>query len=112
MPSTVQLTITSVCRTSNNSVTLSNTGNNQIQWQPTGQDSYTLKLPYGVFVGYETGSGTFDVPINAGGGFQPSTALQLVANPTNQTITNYIYQNGSNCSQIQGDPPPDIVIES
>src|SRR5215467_2978779 len=91
----VQITIRSACKTSNNSVTLDPEGNNQIQWQPAGQRSFTLKLPYGVFVGYETGTGTFDVAINEGGGFQPSPALTLMASPTGQTITNYIYESNA-----------------
>ena len=114
--STVQVTITNTCNTSNNAANLSNSGNNpqnQIQWNPAGQTGpYVLKLPYGVFIGYESGSGTFDVDITAGGGNQPSTTLQLVTNPAAQTISNYIYLNWVNCSQLQGDPPPEIIIES
>ena len=110
MPSPVQVTITSTCNTSNNSARLSPSGNNQIQWQATGQNSYVLTLPQGVFVGYD-GSGTFTLNI-VGTGFQPSTPLQLVASPTAQTISNYISQSGSNCPGTAGDPPPDIVIDA
>lgn len=115
MPSPLQVTITGVCNTSNNSARLSPSGNNQIQWQATGQNSYTLTLPRGVFVGYD-GTGTFDLPIS-GPGFQPASPLTLVPKPPAQTVSNYIYQNGGNCrtgsNYADGvlDPPPDIVID-
>lgn|SRR5689334_25108266 len=108
---TVQVTITSVCNTSNNAAQLSNNGSNpknQIQWNATGQNSYTLQLPGGVFQGHDS---DFSLTIGSSG-FQPSPPLQLVADPSGQTISNYIYQNGSNCPQTMGDPPPEIVIDA
>lgn len=111
MPSPIQVTITSTCNTSNNSARLSPSGNNEIQWQATGQNSYVLTLPQGVFVGYP-GTGTFTVNV-VGTGFQPGNCpLQLVASPAAQTISNYISQNGSNCPDTTGDPPPEIVIDA
>src|ERR1044071_4576577 len=108
---TVQVTITSVCNTSDNAAQLSNNGanpKNQIQWQATGQNSYTLQLPGGVFQGQDS---DFSLDIS-GPGFQPSTPLQLVAEPSAQTISNYIYQNGANCPGAIADPPPEIVIDA
>jgi hypothetical protein len=108
MPSPVQITITSVCKTSKNLARLSPSGDNQIQWQAAGKNTFTLTLPKGVFQGHD-GAGTFKLTIT-GTGFQPATPLTLVLHPTAQLISNYIYQNGSNCSSDS--PPPDIVIDA
>ena len=109
MPAPVKVTITSPCNTSNNSARLSASGDNQIQWHATGDKSYTLKLPNGVFEGYP-GTGTFDLAIS-GPGFQPEPPLTLIAQPAAQTISNYIFEAGYNCVGINNDPPPDIVID-
>jgi hypothetical protein len=108
MPSPVKVTITSVCHTSNNLARLSPSGDNQIQWQAAGKNTFTLKLPKGVFQGHD-GTGTFHLTIT-GTGFQPATPLTLVPKPTAQLISNYIYQNGSKC--LSDEPPPDIVIDA
>jgi hypothetical protein len=108
MPSPVQVTITSVCHTSNNLARLSPSGDNQIQWQAAGKNAYILKLPEGVFQGHD-GAGTFHLTIT-GTGFQPASPLTLVPHPTAQMISNYIYRNGSNCLALE--QPPDIVIDA
>ncbi|MBI1897427.1 MAG: hypothetical protein HYZ57_12970 [Acidobacteria bacterium] len=106
---TLQVTIQSVCNANPQSAQLGGqTGKTQIQWQATAGNSYTLKLPGGVFSGQPN---AFEVSIS-GTGWQPSTALSLDSNATAQTIGNYIYQNNANCPSLAGDPPPEIVIES
>ena len=106
---TIKVTITTVCKTSNNAAQLSNQANshNQIQWHAAGQnDSYTLHLPGGVFGGQPN---DFTVVVS-GSDFQPSPPLQLVSDPSKQTISNYIYQGDGNCRTE--DPPPEILIET
>jgi hypothetical protein len=109
---TRQVTIQSVCNANPRSAGIGGgSGYSSIQWQATGSNTYCLKLPGGVFTGQPN---DFTVSIS-GTGWQPSTALTVADNATAQTIANYIYSpdcNGSNCSQLQGDPPPDIIIES
>jgi hypothetical protein len=105
--SVVRITINSVCNTSDNAVTLSNSsGKNQIQWNAAGQNTYTVAVPAGVFQGYSN-AGSITVGPN---GWTPDPPLTLVTNPTPQTISNYISQNGNGCDDLAG--PPQIVIGS
>jgi len=102
-----KVTINSVCDTSNNAVTLSNSsGNNQIQWNAAGQQTYTVTVPANVFQEYPNG-GSFSVGPT---GWTPASPLTLLASPTLQTISNYISQNGNGCAALGGGPQ--IVIGS
>jgi hypothetical protein len=105
--SVAKITINSVCNTSDNSVTLSNSsGKNQIQWNAAGQQTYTVTVPSNVFQEYPTG-GSFTVGPT---GWTPASPLTLLASPTKQTINNYISQNGNGCDVLAG--APQIVIGS
>jgi hypothetical protein len=109
MPTTLKVTIQSVCNSNPQAGQMGGANEpSEIQWQATGSESYSLQLPGGVFVGYPN---AFTLTIT-GTGWQPSTPLQIASNATAQSISNYIYQNGSNCDNPGGDNPPDIIIDS
>jgi hypothetical protein len=103
-----KVSINSVCNTSNDVVTLSNSsGNTQIQWNAAGKHTYTITVPANVFQEYPNG-GSFDVTPTSG--WTPTNPLTLLASPTLQTILNYISENGVSCTALGGGPQ--IVIGS